>query len=232
MNRIHPTAVIGENVTLGDHNTIGPYTVILGNTQIGSGNWIGPHSSIGSPGEIRGAEHPATWAGDDDAGSLIIGDNNVIRDFVSIHSGVARGTVIGNDCYIMNKAYIAHDGLLENGVTISGSVMIGGHSTILSGANLGMNASVHQRSVIGERVMVGMGAVVTHHLPPFAMVYGTPARVRGGNKVGMQRAGIADEIVTKVVEALEGGNIHALEQLCETQYAHFMRHCELSGRRP
>jgi UDP-N-acetylglucosamine acyltransferase len=230
-NVIHETAYIGPGVNMGTGNTFGPMCVILGPCTIGSDNWFAPHVSIGSPGEIRGAPHPATWANEESSTSLIIGDRNVFREFSVIHGGEFRGTSIGSDCYIMNNCYIAHDCQIEDFVTISGSVMMGGHSTIQSASNLGMNCTVHQKTVIGCLAMVGMSAVVTHHLPPFSLAYGSPARVHGVNKVGMQRASIPETEILKVEKFLMGGDLAELGIVRPIETKAFLQAREESGRR-
>jgi UDP-N-acetylglucosamine acyltransferase len=221
MNSIHPTAIIDPGVRMGSGNIIGPYAVITGNCVLGNDNWIGAHASIGAPGELRNSPHPAAWRGDKDDGILNIGDRNVIRDSVVIHSGVARGTSLGNDCYIMNSTYIAHDCTIGDFVTISGA-MIGGTCTIGRGANLGLNVSVHQRRVIGAGAMVGMGAVVTHDILPFAKAYGSPCRIHGGNSVGMTRNGRTDSEIAEISHALESQDIEALSQLLPLEVAEFI----------
>ena len=221
MNKIHPTAVIDPTVVLGSGNTIGPYAVILGNVRIGDNNWIGPHVAIGTPGEMRGGPHPATWADDADSSTVEIGSRNTIREFTTIQSGHITGTHIGNDCYIMTKSHIPHDGILEDSVTVSCSVMIGGHTIVQEGANLGLGAVVHQQLVIGKRAMIGMGSVVTKSIDPFSMAYGNPVRIKGGNVIGMQRAGLDDSLIAKIVEALNQSDTESLQKLIPDEMTRF-----------
>jgi UDP-N-acetylglucosamine acyltransferase len=204
MNNVHPTAVIAEDVILGDGNVIGAYAVILGPVRIGDRNWIGPHVVIGTAGEIRGIDHGSA-AGGVGAG-ISIGDANVIREHSTIHQGHYARTVIGDDCYLMNKCYIAHDDVLHDGVTMAAGVALGGHVHVGAGANLGMGAIVHQRRVIGPLAMVGMSAVVTRDVPPAALAYGNPCRVRGANRVGLQRAGIAADVIEATERAYSAGD--------------------------
>ena len=228
MNQIHPTAVIGPDVKIGTGNKVGPYVVILGNTEIGDDNWIGPHVAIGTPGEIRGGDHPVLWDGSGNNATVTIGSRNVIREFTAIHSGKVTGTKIGDNCYIMNNSYIPHDGFLGNDVTISGSVMLGGHAQVLNGANLGMSAVVHQRLVIGERAMVGMGAVVTKSVLPYATAFGNPATIRNVNKVGMERAGLSNELIQQLGDALMSGDEKAMTNLVGDKMADFANAIEVA----
>ena len=196
-NRIHPTAIIGDDVVLGDRNVIGPYTVIAGPAVIGSDNWIGPSVAIGTPGEIYSAEHPVSWE-DGSGGMVRIGDRNRIREFATVQVSVGTETVIGSDCYLMTKSHVSHDVVLADQVTLSCGVLIAGHCLIGRASNIGLNAAVHQFTVVGAGCMVGMGSVVTRHLLPFSMVYGNPARRRGVNTRGAVRLGVPEAQVEEL----------------------------------
>lgn len=204
-NQIHPTAVIGPGVELGDDNIIGPYATVYGPTMLGDGNWIGPHACIGTPGEMRGGAHPAGWDENPGGAGISIGSRNIIREFVTVQAPHEAKTVIGDDCYVMTKAHVPHDGVLEDGVTVSCGVLIGGHSIVGARANLGLNAVLHQRMVVGPGAMVGMAAVVTRPVPPYATAFGTPARVRGANVRGMERAGLATAVAEGLTKAYQNG---------------------------
>jgi UDP-N-acetylglucosamine acyltransferase len=213
MNKIHPTAIIDSDVLIGTGNVIGPYAVILGNVCIGNDNWIGPHVTIGTPAQMRNGPHPATWGGDPPVGSIHIGHNNIIREFTTVHSGTVIETTIGNNCYFMTQSHVPHDAQIQDDVTLSNSVQIGGHTIIQQGANIGLGAVIHQRLIVGMRAMIGMGSVVTKSIPPFAMAYGSPANVRGGNTLGMHRVGFNDLILAKTVVALKNSDMEALRKL-------------------
>ena len=99
--------------------------------------------------------------------------------------------------------------------------MLGGHAQVLNGANLGMGAVVHQRLVIGERAMVGMGAVVTKSVLPYATAFGNPATIRNVNKVGMERAGLSNELIQQLGDALMSGDEKAMSNLVGDKMADF-----------
>jgi UDP-N-acetylglucosamine acyltransferase len=150
---------------------------------------------------MYGAHHPAPWEGELVGSGIHIGDRNVIREQVSIQAPHEGETRIGDDCYMMTKSHLPHDGVLQDGVVVACAVLIGGHGRIGAGSNLGLGAVLHQRLVVGPGAMVGMGSVVTKPVPPFAMAYGSPARVKGVNVVGMQRKGIAEDLIEAMAAA-------------------------------
>lgn len=204
-NDIHPSAVIGPDVVLGTDNVVGPFVVLAGTVRLGDGNWLGPHVVLGTPPEIRGFEHGAPWGGPGSGAGVVVGDRTVLREYTTVHSGSARPTTVGSDCFIMNKVYVGHDGEIGDRVTMASTVTLGGHVSVGAGANLGLGAAVHQRRVVGPGAMVGMGSVVTRDVLPFAAAYGNPARLRGVNRVGMQRAGIPDEVVEALQRSYAAG---------------------------
>jgi len=205
MVRVHPTAVIGPDVQLGERVAIGPHAVLLGHCRIGDDCWLGPGVIIGTPPEVASAPHEAGWAERDgdvaDMPGVVIGAGTVLRELTMVHRGWQHQTRIGANCYLMNKVYIAHDGLIDDGVTMASTATLGGHVRVGPGANLGMGATVHQWRVIGPGAMVGMGAVVTKDVPPFGTVHGNPARLRGVNSVGMTRAGLVADAIDSVRSA-------------------------------
>ena len=156
-NYIHPTAIIGDNVILGDNNYIGPYCVI---------------------GEK--AEHKAFW--DKPTGKVWIGNNNVITGLVTIDAGTVDETFIANNCFIMKHAHIGHDCRILSGVTISCGAKIGGHSIIEQKSNIGLNAVLHQFSHIKEGCMIGASAFFKGESETFTKYAGVPAKRLGENK--------------------------------------------------
>jgi UDP-N-acetylglucosamine acyltransferase len=196
-NRIHPTAIVGTGVDLGDNNVVGPYTVIVGPTRIGNDNWIGPHVSIGTPAEYRGGPHPVAWEGELDGAGVVIGDANIVREFVTVNQGTHEPTTVGDNCYLLARSHVGHDCLLRDAVTLADAVQLGGHTQVWSWVNIGMGAVVHQRLKVGPGAMVGMGAAVRKDVPEFTIAVGNPARVTGVNQVGLSRQGCSDEVVER-----------------------------------
>lgn len=201
MNSIHPSAQIIGDVRLGEGNMIGPLVVIIGPVSIGSNNWIGTGAVIGAPPEVRDWKHPSDAESLSSGGGIEIGEGNVIREYVQVHQGWHDVTRVGSDTFIMNRVYVAHDCQVEDGATIAGGALLAGHVRVGRTANVGLGASVHQRRYVADGAMIGMGSVVTRDVPPFAKAYGNPARVRGVNRIGMQRSGISDAAIDALAAA-------------------------------
>lgn len=155
-NNIHPTAIIGDNVILGDNNYIGAYCI------------------IGDP-----AEHKAYW--DKPKVKVIIGNNNIITGLVTIDAGTEQTTYIGDNCFIMKHAHIGHDCTINNNVTISCGAKIGGHSVIGEKSNIGLNAVLHQYSKIKVGCMIGASAFFKGETEPYTKYAGVPAKLLGKN---------------------------------------------------
>lgn len=199
-NSIHSSAQLIGDVRLGAGNTIGPLAVIIGPVTIGDGNWFGTGAVVGAPPEVRSWPHPHDAQNMSSGNGITIGDRNVFREYAQVHQGWHAVTTVGNDNFVMNQVYVAHDCVLGNGVTLASSVLLAGHVHVADSANLGLGASVHQQRFVGRGAMVGMGAVVTRDVPPWAKSFGSPATLRGANTVGMERAGIPQEAVVQVAD--------------------------------
>lgn len=208
-NAIHSTALVSPKAELGDGNTIGPFVEISDHVVLGNDNWIGTGAVIGAAPEVRSWDLAATHEGDATGHSLFVGDHNVFREYVQIHRGWRASTVLGNDLFLMNQVYVAHDCELGDGVTMASSVLLAGHVVIGAHGNLGMGASVHQRTHIGGGAMIGMGSVVTRDVPPYAKAYGNPARVVGINQVGMERSGLPREAIDVLALAYQTPQVDA-----------------------
>lgn len=206
---MHPTAVVGDGVELGERVTIGPHAVVLGPATIGDDCWIGPGCVLGTPPEIASVEHNREWQAPLPLFGLHIGAGTVIRELSTVHQGSYRPTRIGAHCWLLNRVYVAHDCQVGDGVTLSAGTSLGGHILIGDGVNVGMNAVVHQRRVVGPGAMVGMGAAVTRDVPPYALAYGNPARLGGVNAVGMRRAGIPEEHIELLADGYGAGRLPA-----------------------
>jgi len=216
MTEIHPSAVIDKDAELGDGVTIGPYCVIGRGASIGSGtvlnagvvieknvkigkkNHFFPNSVIGAPPQVLGLGEGS------DIGGLVIGDGNILREFVTIHSSMHSDGVtrIGNENFLMVGVHVGHDCTLEDKIVMSNSVQLSGHCKIEMGAWLSGMVGLHQFITLGKWSFVAGLAGLNKDVPPFLTVSGHyPPVVRGVNKRGMQRAGLNEEQQERVFEA-------------------------------
>lgn len=215
MNKIHPTAVIDPNAKLGDNLTISPFAYIEGDVEIGNNCFIGAHAClydgtrIGNNVKIfQGASVsnlPQDLKYDNEKALFIIGDNTVIREFVTLHKGtVASGkSEIGKDCLLMAYAHIAHDCSVGDKVIIANSCQIGGHVEIGEQVIIGGNTPVHQFSKIGKHAMIGGGFRVTVDIPPYVLAANEPLRYVGLNVIGLRRRGFTNQQIQDLKNAYE-----------------------------
>lgn len=150
--------------------------------EIGTGNTIYPYATIGFD-----AQHPREKSD----GIVKIGNNNIIREYVSIHrpTNLNKVTIIGNDCYLMEGSHIGHDCIVEDNVRMSNKTMLSGNVYVMKNVVFGLAAVVHQSQVIGSYTMIGMGAVIDKNikvLPGYTFV-GVPAKLIKINSVGLER---------------------------------------------
>lgn len=202
---VGPFSVIEAGVTIGAGTKLGPYVHIQGVTEIGRNNMIGTGCTIGHAPQHGGYKGAPT--------RLVIGDNNVFREYVSVHRAYVEtdATVVGNNCYIMATAHIAHDCKVGNHVTMANTAALAGHAIVGDRTFISGFAGVHQFCKVGRLVMVGGVCKVSQDVPPFVMVDGAPGRIRGLNKVGLQRSGVSEasiEELENLLKALyrEGGD--------------------------
>lgn len=192
---VGPYAVIESGVRIGAKTEIGPHAVIQGITEIGVGNKIGPFTIIGGP--------PQDLSYNDEATRVVIGNNNLIREYVSIHRGTVRGrgeTLIGDGNMLMGYSHVAHDCVLGNKIIIANGGTLGGHVVIEDRASLGGHVGVHQFSRIGTFSYIGGVSGVTKDVPPYTIVAGTrnQMRVSGINHIGLKRNGVSAEDIKKL----------------------------------
>lgn len=206
----HPTAIISKNVQIADDVKIGAYTVIEDNVVIGKGTIIDTSVSIKEGariGENVKIYHGAAVAGPPQdlkfAGEkteLFVGDNTVVREFVTLNRGTAAHgrTEIGKNCLFMAYSHAAHDCIIGDNVIIANSVQMGGHVEIGDFAIIGGATVIHQFSLVGEHSMVGGGYRITQDILPYTTVAGYPLRCLGLNSIGLQRRGFSPETIAEL----------------------------------
>ena len=180
--KIGPFCFIGANVQLDDGVELISNVHIEGSTKIGKETKIYPFASIGT------APQDLKYKGEDN--SLEIGENNVIREYVTINPGTAGGgskTVVGNNCLFMISSHVAHDCKIGNNVVIANNVPLGGHVTIEDSVIIGGNSAVQQFTRIGRLAMIGGMTGVLKDVIPFGLSFGNRNYLKGINLIGLRR---------------------------------------------
>ena len=191
---IGPYSVVGPGVEIGDDTWIGPHVVIKGPTKIGRKNKIFQFCSIGDDPQDKKYQ-------DDKESYLVIGDNNVIREYCSINRGTSLGgghTIIGNDNWIMAYVHIAHDCIISNHTVFANNTTLAGHVRIDDYAILGGFTGIHQFCRVGMHSFTAISSVVVKDVPPYLMVSGNTAKPYGLNKEGLKRHGFSEDIISQM----------------------------------
>ncbi len=199
---VDPTAILDPSVQLDSGVTIGAYSIIGKGVRIGKDTVIGPHVVIGERRAIGercrvfqfasvGAP-PQDLAYKGEETDAIIGDENVIREFVTIHRGTVKDkgvTICGNGNLFMNYTHVAHDCIVGNGVVMANAATLAGHVKVDDHAIVGGLVAVHQYVTIGTHCIIGGASAVSKDIPPYVMAVGNRARIFGLNSVGLRRHG-------------------------------------------
>ncbi len=202
MTKIHPTAIVSPKAELADDVEVGPYAIIEDNVQIDSGTKIGPgtwiknHVKIGKNNRIAnhvligGEPQDVNW--NEEIARVEIGNNNTIREYVTIHASTSpeRATKIGDGNFLMAYVHVAHDCKIGNEVIIVNYTGLTGFVEVDDYAFISGLTGFHQFVRVGKLAMVGGMSRITQDVPPYFMVAGNPAVSRGINIVGMRRRGI------------------------------------------
>ncbi len=191
-------SVIGDRVKIGSDTRVHSHVVIEGNIEIGRGNQIYPFVSLGAP------PQDVRYKGEDTR--LVIGDENIIREFVTINRATAKQdlvTKVGDRNYIMAYAHIAHDCILGNNIIMSNAATLGGHIEIGDYAIIGGLVAIHQFVRIGTRAFIGGKSAIVKDIPPFMMASGDRAKLYGLNQVGLKRAGFPLEKIKNLKRAYQ-----------------------------
>ncbi len=207
---IHETAVVDATAELDSSVVVGPYAVIGGNVKIGAGTRIEPHAVVSGPSTIGernligsfatvgGAPQDLSYRGEPT--ELIVGNDNQIREYASIHRGTPGGrgkTEIGNNCLLMAYIHIAHDCRIGDNVIMANVATLAGHVQVGERASIGGLVAVHQFCRIGAFSYIGGVSGLSLDVPPYVIVAGIRDRTRvsGINKVGLRRNGFSRETI-------------------------------------
>jgi len=202
---IHPSAIVDPKAELGEGVEILPFCVIEGETQIGDQCVIGPHAVIRkwtiigegcriSTGVVLG-EEPQDRKFRGEKSFLRIGNGNLIREYVTLHRATGEGesSIVGENNMIMGYCHAGHNVVIGSDCQFANMVQISGHTTIEDKVNVGGMAGFHQFVTVGTMAMVGALSRNSRDVPPFALVEGNPAEVRGPNLIGLERNQVSAE---------------------------------------
>ena len=194
--KIGPYTIIGTNVEIDDGVEIHSHVNIVGNTKIGRGTKIFPFASIGT--------QPQDLKYKGEKNSLVIGKNNIIREYVTINPGTKAGgmiTKIGDNCLFMISSHVAHDCQIGNNVVIANNVPLGGHVIIEDSVIIGGNSAVQQFTRIGRLAMVGGMTGVLKDVIPFGLSFGNRNYLKGINLIGLRRNKYENKKIMELNEA-------------------------------
>src|SRR5262252_5520963 len=214
MSKIHPTAIVHPEAQLDESVEVGPYAVVGSKVQIGAGSKIGAHAVVEGRttlGERNRVFHFASvgavpqdlkYAGEDT--QLVIGDDNQIREFATLHIGTKGGggvTRVGNRNLFMAYSHVAHDCSLGNGCVLANSAALAGHVRVGNDVTFGGLSAVHQYTRIGDLAFNAGGAMVAMDVPPYCTAQGDRAELVGLNTVGLSRHGFSEEQINRIKDA-------------------------------
>ena len=205
---IGPYVVIGPNVEINENTIIYSHVNISGYTIIGKGNKIYPFASIGND--------PQDLKFNGENNKLIIGNKNIIREYVSINPGTVGGgeiTKIGNNCLFMISSHVAHDCIVGDDVIIANNVPLGGHVVIEDNVVIGGNSAVQQFTRIGKMAMIGGMTGVLHDVIPYGLSIGNRNSLQGINLIGLRRSNFKNKEILELSEAYK--EIFATKNLTE-----------------
>ncbi|OGX27239.1 MAG: acyl-[acyl-carrier-protein]--UDP-N-acetylglucosamine O-acyltransferase [Omnitrophica WOR_2 bacterium RIFCSPHIGHO2_02_FULL_48_11] len=196
---IGPYSIIEGDVALGDNVRIGSHCVIMGQTTIGRNCSIFTGAVIGSPPQIKNPKSNGNVY-------LSIGENNVIREYVTINPGTIEGggkTLVGNNNLLMAYCHIAHDCIIGNNCVMANAATLAGHVILEDNAVVGGLTGVHQFVRLGRLCMVGGMSRISQDVPPFSLCSGQDSKIYGINKVGLRRSNVPPETIEKVRKAFK-----------------------------
>ena len=194
--KIGPYSIIGPNVEIGEGTIIQSHVNITGQTKIGKNNIIYPFASIGNdPQDLK-------FQGEET--KLEIGNNNKIREYVTINPGTKGGgglTKVGNNCLFMVSAHIAHDCFVGDNVILANNVPLGGHAHIDDNAIIGGNSAVQQFTRVGKSAMIGGMCGVVRDIIPYGIAHGNRSVLQGLNLIGLRRKNIPNKEIMTLSDA-------------------------------
>jgi UDP-N-acetylglucosamine acyltransferase len=193
---VGPFCYIGPDVVIGSGTVLHQGVTVVGHTRLGCRNAVFPSVCIGTP--------PQDVSYRDEPTRTEVGDDNVIRECVSIHRGTtkeAHVTRVGSRCYLMACSHVGHDCDVGDGVILGNNVLLGGHIHVQNGVIMNGGAAVHPFTTVGRLAYIGGLSRIVQDVPPFMIIEGHPSRIRNINSVGMRRGGMSEDSIEWVAKA-------------------------------
>lgn len=214
MPRVHPTSVVSEQCEIASDAHVGPFCVITGQVRLEAGVQLLGHVHLSGPVRIgpRTVVYPFACLGfppqdykfkpGDATAGVTVGAECIIREHVTVHaaSKMERPTTLGDRVFMMVNSHVGHDGQVGSGVILVNNVALGGHSEVHDGAIVSGSSVIHQFTRVGRLAFLQGDTAVSMDVPPFCLAYGHNA-MAGINLVGLRRAGLPREQITRIREA-------------------------------
>jgi UDP-N-acetylglucosamine acyltransferase len=213
---IHPQAIVDPSARLADDVSVGPWSFIGADVEIGAGTVIEPHVVIRGPTQIGSGNHIFQFSSigeatpdlkyRDEPTRLVIGNDNIIRESVTIHRGTVQGrseTLIGDSNLIMAYAHVGHDSVIGNHTILVNNTALAGHVYVGDWAILSGYTLIHQFCRIGEHSFSGMGTAIGKDVPAYMTVSGSPAEARTINSEGLRRRGFSSDSIHQLRRAFK-----------------------------
>ncbi len=209
---IHPTAIVDDRATIGENVQIGPFAIVGPNVQIGDGTIVESSALIKENVQIGKNNHIFSFAvigvksqdlkDDGTTAGVVIGDNNQIREFATIHrsTNAEFPTKIGSGNLIMSYVHLAHDCVIGDGVVLANSCNFAGHVEIGDGVVVGGQSAISQFVKVGSYAFIGGNSGITKDIPPYTKGIGFPYKIKALNQVGLERRGFSPEALKSIKE--------------------------------
>ncbi len=215
--KIGPFCIVGPNVEIGANCILHSHVVIEGHTTIGEGNIFYQGCSIGAPPQDTSYKGEPT--------KTIIGNNNTLREYVSIHRGTTKEnlfTQIGNNCFLMAYVHVGHDVIVGNNCTIANSTNFAGHVKIGDRVGIGGGTQISQFVTVGRGAYIGGATAIDRDIPVFCTAMGNRVYLKGINIIGLRRQGYSKQEISEVVDFYRTMESSALSPRAFVDHAEFM----------
>lgn len=211
--KIHPSAIVHESAVLGDDVEVGPFSMIGENVKLGNGNKVGSnviidgHCDIGDHNQffpfvmIGGRPQDLTY--NDEPTEVIIGKENIFREYVSVHRGTMKDkkvTSIGDGSLLMSYVHLGHDVTFGSKCIIANSTNFAGHVNVGDNVIIGGGCNIGQFVTLGRGSYIGGASGLDRDIPTFCTAYGNRIKLKGVNIIGMRRQGFSKQVISEVVD--------------------------------